>query len=168
MESSFRTFNFFQIINDLNKPFNIAFFLMHKIFLFHLVSLSFKLLVLCIFCNFNFIWIFLPPSLARRTTRFTDWSNFLNFLNRLLAWNLVLGFILWKVSIDLLNMVHILVHRLIHKIINSKNNHNLRIWYWVWRKSFFNFSKSPKIYFIVKMHFWWNTPLTLSNWILLS
>lgn len=127
MESTFRTFNFFKIINDLNKPFNIALFLMHKIFLFHLGSLSFKLLVLYIFRNFNFIWIFLPPSLARRTTRFTDWSNFLNFLMRLLAWNLVLGLILWKLLIDLLNMVHILVHRLIHKIINSKNNHNLRI-----------------------------------------
>ena len=146
MESSFRTFNFFQIINDLNKPFNIAFFLMHKIFLFHLVSLSFKLLVLCIFCNFNFIWIFLPPSLARRTTRFTDWSNFLNFLMRLLAWNLVLGLILWKLLIDLLNMVHILVHRLIHKIINSKNNHNFIISHPHSLKSFSSFTKTLKKY----------------------
>ena len=121
------TLNFFEVINDLHITFNIVLFFLNQHFLLDFGFFVFKFLVFGSFKIFNFVWIFLPPSLARRATRLANRLNFLNFFFKLLTMIFVWRLNLARVLINLIRMLRVLVHQLIHKLNKWKIIRHKRI-----------------------------------------
>ena len=153
MQCCFIRLNFFQIIYDPNKTFNIILLFYYQHFLFHLTFIPFKLFVINILIVFNFIWIFLPPSLARWTTRFTNNLNFLIFFRWTLTIILRLRLVLLGQLVNLILMLYFFIHELIHKIIKSKNNHKVKIQILGIIKQFLKVQEIIRINFLVSNHF---------------